>query len=130
MKNEKLFSILCEFGQICGGIMCGEIPFTFNGDALMCALKPGHPGDIMDDFVAMVYNRIDEDPKDNLDAVKQARDGFAAIMKCFGVNQIEAPLEKLDEYIAEVEGKSKKVKTIKKQSQKKTAKKTAKRAKK
>ena len=101
--NKRLLDILTQFGQICGGVMFGEIPFTFNGDALMCALKPGHPGDIMDDVVSMVYDKVHDDPIESLPTVKEGLESFQAIEKVFGIPGMEEPIKALTAYVKEVE---------------------------
>ena len=87
--------------------MFGEIPFTFNVDALMCALKPGHPGDIMDDIVAMVYDKVNEDPIVSLPTVKLGLAAFKEFKKCFGVKELAEPIRELAAYVKEVQSTSK-----------------------
>ncbi len=101
--NKELLDILYKFGAICGGIMFGEIPFTFNGDALMCALKPGHPGDIMDDIVSMVYAKVDDDPFESLPTVKEGLASFKEFKKVFGIVSMKEPIEELSAYVKKVE---------------------------
>ena len=83
------------------GLMYGQINFQY--DALMSAMKPGHPMEILDQILAEIYFTVmsgEEPSKGELEnVIKNLKD----FKKCFKVKELQPIIKQLNEYLSQAE---------------------------
>ena len=94
-----LFEICMEIASVENGLAFGEIQYTY--DKLMCAMKPGHPADILDDIFCDVGNELffDHDkeiPKQRVEKLYKDLQEFAT---AFGIKELDRAISELQKYI-------------------------------
>lgn len=93
----KLFDICDEVAQIEGGLMYGTIDFAY--DNLMCAMKCGHPAEILDDILADVFWTSHDGGEPTEEAITELIEGLEDYKKCFKVKELAKPIRELKKYL-------------------------------
>lgn len=83
------------------GLMIGTIPFSY--DNLMSAMKLGHPMEILDAILALIYFDVIAGRVPELAKVKTVYAQLQTFKACFKVSELEKPLNELADYIQEQE---------------------------
>lgn len=96
----KLYDICTEIAEIEQKLDYGEIPFSY--DKLMCAMKPGHPVEILDDVLATIYYDVIAGKTPDIKKVKKTLSGLEAFQRTFKVD-LKKQIKELKEYIKETE---------------------------
>ena len=98
-----LYEICQEIGQIEEGLMYGQINFTY--DNLMCAMKPGHPAEILDDVLSIIGWDVFAGKDVPLEKVEETLKELKLYRKTFQVKELAAPIKHLGKYIKENKSK-------------------------
>ena len=98
-----LYDICMEIAEIERKLDYGEIPFTY--DNLMCAMKPGHPVEILDEVLATIFYDACADKTPDLKKVKKTLSGLEEFQRTFKVD-LKKQIKELKIYIKEEENKS------------------------
>lgn len=99
----NLYDICKKVAEIEEGLTYGEIQFEYN--KLMCARKPGHPADLLDDILSQIGWVVFGGKDVSLERVKEWVRDFKAFKTSFKIKQLSAPIKHAQEYIKEMEGK-------------------------
>ena len=94
---KKLDQICSDLAGIEIDLMNGEIEFAY--DNLMCAMKPGHPCEIMDGILSKIYYPAiqgHEPPMETMEETLKELKGFA---NAFKIKEMKKPLQELSDYI-------------------------------
>jgi hypothetical protein len=95
-----LSEICAEIAEIERKLDYGEITFSY--DNLMCAMKPGHPVEILDDVLATIYYDVIAGKTPDIKKVKKTLSGLVSFQRTFKVD-LKKPIKELKEYIKEVD---------------------------
>lgn len=95
--NDKLNLICDDLIKIETGLMYGTIVFSY--DKLMCAMKPGHPADILDDILSGIYYDVIAGGTPELDRVKNVLEGLVDFREAFDVKELTPVIKKLRNYV-------------------------------
>ena len=98
-----LHDICQEVAEIEMGLLYGEINFEF--DTLMCAMKPGHPGELLDDVLSEVGWDAMEGKPVELERVREWVKDLKSFKAAFKVKELSVPIKHAQEYIKEQESK-------------------------
>ena len=85
------------FAEIEECLMYGEISFSY--DNLMCAVKPGHPADILDEILGTIYWDVLANKEIPISTLKSTLADFKEFKKAFKVKELKKPIEELSLYI-------------------------------
>lgn len=96
-----LYDICKEVSEIEEGLACGSIRFTY--DNLMCAMKPGHPADLLDDVLSEIGWDVFSGKDINLERVKTWLEDLTGFKEDFEIEELSNPIEHTQEYINEKE---------------------------
>ena len=96
-----LLDICNEIGQIEEGLSCGRISFTY--DNLMCAMKPGHPAELLDNVLAQIGWDVFDGKPVELDRVKEWLKDLKGFKTAFKVKELSKSIKHVQEYIKEQE---------------------------
>ena len=96
-----LYEICMEIAEIERKLDFGELPFSY--DNLMCAMKPGHPVEFLDDVLATIFYDVCANKVPNIKKVKKTISGLEDFQKTFKVD-LKKQIKELKQYIADVEG--------------------------
>ncbi len=94
---EELKQICWEILAIEEKLMYGQIPFEY--DSLMCALKPGHPMEILDDMLSQIFWDVQAGREPLLEALRATLEDFKSFRAAFKVNEMTRPIKEIEEYI-------------------------------
>ena len=94
---KKLDSICSKLAGVEIGLMNGEIEFVY--DNLFCAMKPGHPCEIMDGILSKIYYPTIQGKELPMETLKTTLGELQEFTKAFQVKEMEGPLEELATYI-------------------------------
>lgn len=95
-----LHDICMEIAEVERKLDYGEIPFSY--DNLMCAMKPGHPVEILDDILATIFYDVCANKTPDLKKVKKTLSGLEKFQRTFKVD-LKKQIKKLKDYIKESE---------------------------
>ena len=93
-----LYEICEEIGQIEEGLMYGQIAFEY--DKLMCAMKPGHPAELLDDVLSIIGWDVFAGKEVSIDRVEETRKELKRFRSAFKVKELAKPIKELEQYIA------------------------------
>ena len=79
------------------GLMCGYIEFEY--DNLMCALKPGHPMEILDKILSEIFWDVQAGREPSQEALKNTLRNFKAFRDTFKVEEMKKPIDALETYL-------------------------------
>ncbi len=79
------------------GLMNGEIDFSY--DNLACAMKPGHPCEIMDGILAQIYYPTISGREPPMGVIEKTYKELKNFADAFKITEMEKPLKDLYEYI-------------------------------
>ena len=96
-----LQEICSEIARIEEGLAYGEIQFSY--DNLMCAMKPGHPADLLDDVLSMIGWDVFAGKAVELDRIKEWAKALKAFKADFKIKELNTPIKHVTEYIKEQE---------------------------
>ena len=94
---EELKQICREVLAIEEKLMYGQIAFEY--DNLMCALKPGHPMEILDDMLSQIFWDVQAGQEPSLESLRTTLVDFKEFRTAFKVNEMTRPIRELEEYI-------------------------------
>ncbi len=97
MNIEQICNDLAEITE---KLMYGEISFSY--DNLASAMKPGHPGEILDDIISIIGWDVLEGKEPPLENVKETLAGLEDFQRAFKVD-LKKPIMNMKKYIAEKE---------------------------
>ena len=95
-----LYEICMEVAEVERKLDYGEIPFSY--DNLMCAMKPGHPVEILDDVLATIFYDVSAGKTPDLKKVKKTLSGLERFQRTFKVD-LKTPIKELKQYIKDQE---------------------------
>lgn len=79
------------------GLMFGTILFRY--DNLMCAMKPGHPMEILDSILANIYFTVTGGKEPSMDKMEETLKNFKGFKSAFQVKEMSKPIKELSDYI-------------------------------
>lgn len=79
------------------GLMFGTILFRY--DNLMCAMKPGHPMEILDSILANIYFTVMGGKEPSMDKMDETLKNFKGFKSAFQVKEMSKPIKELSDYI-------------------------------
>lgn len=94
-----LFEICREIGGVEEGLMFGEITFCY--DNLMCAMKPGHPADILDDILSIIGWDVFAGKEPSIEKIREVYKLLKEYVACFKVKELKSAVKHLSEYLKE-----------------------------
>ena len=83
------------------GLRFGTITFSY--DSMMSAIKPGHPADILDEILSLIFWDVTAGKTPPLENVKTVTNNLKEFKKCFKVKALNSAIEYLEGYIEESE---------------------------
>ena len=94
-----LYDICKEIAQVENGLAYGQIQFCY--DNMMCAMKPGHPADILDDIFGDVGNELylNHDAAIPMPRIKKLRKDLKEFSKDFKISELDSVIRDLDTII-------------------------------
>lgn len=95
-----LYEICMEIAEIERKLDYGEI--TFRYDNLMCAIKPGHPVEILDDVLATIFYDACAGKTPEIKKIKKTISGLEEFQRTFEVD-LKKQIKDLKQYIKEME---------------------------
>ncbi len=98
-----LYDICKEVGEIEEKLLYGEI--TFEYDNLMCAMKSGHPGELLDDVLSEIGWDVFAGKPVELMRVKEWVKDLKRFKSAFKIKELSLPIKHAQEYIKENENK-------------------------
>ena len=99
-----LYDICQEVAEIEEGLLYGKIQFEY--DNLMCAMKPGHPGDLLDDVLSEIGWDAFEGKPVELERVKEWVKDLKSFKSAFKIKELSKPIKHAQEYIREQENEN------------------------
>lgn len=96
-----LQEICSEIAEVEQGLENGNVQFTYS--KLMRAMKPGHPADLLDDILSMVAWDVEAGKVIETDRVKQWADALTDFAEEFNIEELDAPIQHITEYIKKTE---------------------------
>ena len=100
-----LYDICHEVSEIEEKLAYGEIQFSY--DALMSALKPGHPADILDDILSLIGWDVFSGKEVELERVKEWVEELKSFKEDFKVKELKSAISHTEKYIKEQEDAAK-----------------------
>ena len=97
MTIEQICNDLAEITE---KLIYGEISFSY--DNLASAMKPGHPGEILDDIISIIGWDVLEGKEPPLENVKQTLAGLEDFQLTYNVD-LKNPIMNLKKYVADKE---------------------------
>ncbi len=94
-----LYEICEEIGQIEQGLMYGQISFEY--DELMCAMKPGHPAELLDDILSYIGWDVFAGKAVPLSKVEETCEDLKSFCSAMKIKELSKPIKDLEKYIAE-----------------------------
>ncbi len=94
-----LYEICEEIGQIEEGLMYGQIAFEY--DKLMCAMKPGHPAELLDDILSYIGWDVFSGKAVPLSKVEETCEDLKSFRSTLKIKELSKPIKDLEKYIAE-----------------------------
>ena len=82
-------------------LFTGTIGFRY--DNLMMALKPGHPGEILDGILSPIFWDVERGIMPSMDAIRKFAEELDDFSSDFDVKELEVPLERLKQWVADNE---------------------------
>lgn len=92
-----LHEICEEIAEITAKLMYGEI--TFEYDNLMCAMKPGHPADILDDILAIIGWDVFAGKTPEKEKVEEMYAELKEFNAALKVKELKKPISDLENYL-------------------------------
>ena len=96
-RPQSLQSICNEVISIEEKLMYGQISFQY--DNLMCAMKPGHPMEILDNILARIFFTVMDGKTPSMEDLTATLEEFKAFKDVFGVKQMSKPIDHLEAWI-------------------------------
>lgn len=94
MTLKEICDMVLEIEE---GLMYGSISFEY--DNLMCAMKPGHPMEILDEILANIFWDVQAGKQPSQAALKKTLSLFKSFKGSFKVKEMKKPIDALEEYI-------------------------------
>ena len=98
MSNSKLYNICKEIAIVEDKLAYGEIDFSY--DKLMCAMKSGHPADILDDILSIIGWDVNKGIEPSIKKLEETLEGLKDFQATFKVN-LKKQIKDLQSYIKE-----------------------------
>lgn len=91
-----LYDICKKIAIIEDGLAYGEIDFSC--DKLVCAMKSGHPADVLDDILSIIGWDVFAGKTPTIKKVKETLSGLIDFQESYGVDLSE-PISELQKYV-------------------------------
>lgn len=92
-----LYNICKMIAEVEEGLMYGEISFEYS--KLMCALKPGHPAEILDEILSIIGWDVFAGKTPEKEKIKQVLTELKGFKAEFCVKELKKPIEALEAYL-------------------------------
>lgn len=92
-----LYDICKMIAEIEEGLMYGSVDFYY--DRLMCALKPGHPADLLDEILSMIGWDVFAGKTPDKEKVEQVLNELKSFKAAFRVKELQTPISALEAYL-------------------------------
>lgn len=93
----KLYDICKMIAEVEEGLMYGSIDFYY--DKLMCALKPGHPAEILDEILSIIGWDVFAGKTPDNSKVAQVLQELKGFKEEFRVKELQKPIDALETYL-------------------------------
>lgn len=95
-----LYDICMEIARVENGLAYGQIQFHY--DNMMCAMKPGHPADILDDIFCDVGNELCFNPQAEIPTsqLKEMLEELKEFAAAFRISELDHAIEALTAYLS------------------------------
>lgn len=97
----KLKDICLEILSISEGLEYGTIEFTY--DNLACAMKIGHPAEILEGVLSEIFFDVRDDRVPERDKVESVLKGLKRFKRSFKVKELSKPIKDLSTYLEELD---------------------------
>ena len=94
----ELYNICEMISEVVVGLMYGD--FSFKYSPLMCAFKPGHPADILDQILSTIGWDVFAGRTPEKEKVEQVLTELKEFKKGFHVKELKKPIEALEAYLS------------------------------
>lgn len=92
-----LYEICEEISHIVRGLDYGQISFEY--DNLMCAMKPGHPAEVLNDILSYIGWDVFAKKDVPLNMVEETYEDLKNFRSAFQVEELDKPIKELKQYI-------------------------------
>lgn len=96
IEKMSLYDICAEIAVIEEGLYYGTVEFCY--DNMMCAMKPGHPAEILDDILSIIGWDVQAGETPPLSKVKKTLTELRSFQRAFKVD-LSVPINGLKQYI-------------------------------
>ena len=93
----EIRTICDEIAQIIEKMFYGQIEFKY--DNLMCATKPGHPAEILDEILSIIGWDVFADKTPEKENIEKMLIELKEYVKVFKVKELKKPMADLKEYL-------------------------------
>lgn len=96
---DELNEVIRVVVDIAKKLFSGRIKFRY--DNMMCAMKPGHPGEILEEILSEIYWDVIAGRVPPVEKVRNVRDNLIAFKKDFQVRGLKKAIDILNAYTGE-----------------------------
>lgn len=100
----NLKEICNEVAAVIEGLEYGSIQFTY--DKLACAMKIGHPADILGEVISEIFFDVQEGRVPEKDNVENVLKGLKRFKRSFKVKELSEPIKEMEAYLSNIKERS------------------------
>ena len=93
----ELRNICDEIAMIIQKMFYGQVNFEY--DNLMCAMKPGHPAEILDEILGIIGWDVFAGKTPEKEKIEEMYSSLKEYKKAFKVKELKEPIEDLKNYL-------------------------------
>lgn len=94
---KTLYEICQMIAEVEEGLAYGQINFSY--DNLMCAMKPGHPADLLDDILSIIGWDVFAGKTPEEEKIKDVYEQLKGFKATFKIKELKKPIDALEEYL-------------------------------
>lgn len=99
-----LQEICNEVAAVIEGLEYGSIQFSY--DKLACAMKVGHPADILGSVISEIFFDVQAGRVPEKEIVENVLKGLKRFKRSFKVKELSKPIKEMEAYLANLEERS------------------------
>lgn len=100
----SLKEICDEIAAVIDGLEYGTIQFTY--DKLACAMKIGHPADILGEVISEILFDVQDSKVPEPEKVESVMKGLKRFKRSFKVKELSKPIKEMEAYLSDIKERS------------------------
>lgn len=100
----NLKEICNEVAAVIDGLEYGTIQFTY--DKLACAMKIGHPADILGEVISEIFFDVQDGKVPEPEKVESVMKGLKRFKRSFKVKELSKPIKEMEAYLSDIKERS------------------------